>query len=96
MYRIIQTTLDQCGSDATPTDYLNFFALGNREAGPRQLNNVDEDEDIDESKPGIASGLNRRFMVYVHAKFMVVDDEVAIVGAQFAPLLCAHSRSAGV
>uniref|UniRef100_A0A0D9VNR8 Phospholipase D n=1 Tax=Leersia perrieri TaxID=77586 RepID=A0A0D9VNR8_9ORYZ len=80
MYEIIHKALREVGLDNTyePEDYLNFFCLGNREA---------------EDRPGASSGScsannpqdqarkNRRFMVYVHSKGMIVDDEYVIIGS---------------
>ena len=62
------------GSSAHPTDYLQFFAPGNREAQR-------PDEPPPEKKAPGGGGaelaqLTRRFMVYVHSKMMIVDDEV--------------------
>lgn len=94
MYRGIQEELDRQGSGAPVTDYLNFFCLGNRHSGPRELQNVDpEQQNTDLDKPGIPSALNRRFMIYVHAKFMVVDDEVAIIGARLPMPECVCSKT---
>ncbi|XP_057980447.1 phospholipase D gamma 1-like [Malania oleifera] len=81
MYETIYKALVEVGlEDAfAPQDYLNFFCLGNREA-------VDW---IDTSNVGSAtpktpqaqSRKNRRFMIYVHSKGMIVDDEYVILGS---------------
>lgn len=81
MYAIIAETIRDTGLDTQvkPTDYLNFYCLGNRET----------------KKPGEAAPLNppepksrhaqsqdsRRMMIYVHAKGIIVDDELVIMGS---------------
>ncbi len=59
---------------AHPQDYLQFFAVGNRES-------VLPGEPPPERKVPVGGGaelaqLSRRFMIYVHSKMMIVDDEV--------------------
>ncbi|KAG8076563.1 hypothetical protein GUJ93_ZPchr0006g41178 [Zizania palustris] len=63
---------------AHPQDYLNFYCLGNREEIDHRSSDL----------PGSASSSaeqlarrHRRFMVYVHSKGMIVDDEYVIVGS---------------
>ncbi|KAJ0968817.1 hypothetical protein J5N97_021694 [Dioscorea zingiberensis] len=81
MYEIIYKALKEVGLEDTyePQDYLNFFCLGNREApdpsnpssgGPAAVNS-----------PNALARKNRRFMIYVHSKGMIVDDEYVIVGS---------------
>ncbi|KVH88720.1 hypothetical protein Ccrd_025990, partial [Cynara cardunculus var. scolymus] len=63
-----------------PLDYLNFYCLGNREECPEEV-----------STSGICHSSNAhsvsasyrygRFMIYVHAKGMIVDDEYVILGS---------------
>jgi hypothetical protein len=83
MYRRIAGALQAAGSSEKPTDYLVFFCLGNRESGPKEppqpANGNNSTPKMD--APGVPSGVHRRHMVYVHSKFMVVDDEIAIIGA---------------
>ncbi|EPS71739.1 hypothetical protein M569_03019, partial [Genlisea aurea] len=60
-------------------DYLMFFCLGNREI-------TTPGEYIPTECPGfdtdyIRAQNSRRFMIYVHAKMMIVDDEYIIVGS---------------
>jgi phosphatidylserine/phosphatidylglycerophosphate/cardiolipin synthase-like enzyme len=87
MFQSIQDEITRLGIAAQPTDYLNFFCLGNRAAGPQ-----DGPESVAGKKDaGVLSQRNRRFMIYVHSKFMVVDDEVAIIGA---PLLLPAAKAA--
>ncbi|XP_076901716.1 phospholipase D alpha 1-like [Bidens hawaiensis] len=64
---------------ANPKDYLTFFCLGNREVKR-------PDEYIPAEKPDAGSNYSkaqesRRFMIYVHAKMMIVDDEYMIIGS---------------
>ena len=85
MYRSIHEELKAHSSDARVTDYLVFFCLGNRDAGPQVppegSDAASKGADAAKNEPGILSAINRRHMIYVHSKFMVVDDEVAIIGA---------------
>lgn len=84
MYDTIYKALKEAGLDNQyePQDYLNFFCLGNRE--------VSDGDGEDSIKSGRANGAkaaqelarkNRRFMIYVHSKGMIVDDEYVIVGS---------------
>ncbi|KAK7367245.1 hypothetical protein VNO80_09254 [Phaseolus coccineus] len=61
-------------SDMHPQDYLNFYCLGNRE---------DFNEENSSTNGAQVSGAykHRRFMIYVHAKGMIVDDEYVIIGS---------------
>eukprot|EP01018_Ginkgo_biloba_P018572 Gb_16823 [translate_table: standard] len=83
MYRYISQALYAKGIyDVHPKDYLSFFCLGNRET------KVDG-----EYKPVMAipdtnlfshyrkAQESRRFMIYVHSKMMIVDDEYIIIGS---------------
>ncbi|KAG0491047.1 hypothetical protein HPP92_007910 [Vanilla planifolia] len=62
-----------------PRNYLNFFCLGNREAYKGVEYQPPEQPEAD-SDYGRAQQA-RRFMIYVHAKMMIVDDEYIIVGS---------------
>ncbi|KAA8521568.1 hypothetical protein F0562_012241 [Nyssa sinensis] len=79
MYTDIARALQDKGLSANPRDYLMFFCLGNREA--RKTGEYAPPEkpepDSDYSKAQQA----RRFMIYVHAKMMIVDDEYIIIGS---------------
>lgn len=80
MYSMIAGALRDCGlSYRKPTDYLNFYCLGNRETKkhgePEPRNPPDRN-----SKQG-KSQRNRRMMIYVHSKGMIVDDEYVISGS---------------
>lgn len=81
MYAMIARALRAAGraGGEHPRDYLCFFCLGNREAPW-----AGEYEPPQRPPPGSnysLSQLSRRFMIYVHAKLMIVDDEFAIVGS---------------
>ncbi|XVE56223.1 hypothetical protein DITRI_Ditri03aG0220500 [Diplodiscus trichospermus] len=81
MYGIIAQELKSMHiENSHPQDYLNFYCLGNREELPQdyscsssfQPNNGDTVS---------ASQKFQRFMIYVHAKGMIVDDEYVILGS---------------
>ncbi|CAM8888866.1 unnamed protein product [Rhodiola kirilowii] len=82
MYETIFKALVEMGlEDAfVPQDYLNFFCLGNREASDSSGNSIP-------GSPGAANApqalcqRSRRFMIYVHSKGMIVDDEYVILGS---------------
>ncbi|KAF8379386.1 hypothetical protein HHK36_028820 [Tetracentron sinense] len=82
MYETIYKALEEVGLEKTyvPQDYLNFFCLGNREA-------LDGNETPYVGKPSTAktpqelTRKSRRFMIYVHSKGMIVDDEYVILGS---------------
>ncbi|KAJ7957924.1 Phospholipase D [Quillaja saponaria] len=61
-------------------DYLNFYCLGNREDLPDEVlglsNSPSHSGDM-----ASASQKFQRFMIYVHAKGMIVDDEYVILGS---------------
>ncbi|XP_071728590.1 phospholipase D delta-like [Rutidosis leptorrhynchoides] len=70
MYEIIAQEIKNSNlENSHPQDYLNFYCLGNRERCK------DEDSSVS------ASHKNGRFMIYVHAKGMIVDDEYVILGS---------------
>ncbi|XP_064934920.1 phospholipase D gamma 1-like isoform X2 [Musa acuminata AAA Group] len=78
MYETIYTALKEVGLENTyePQDYLNFFCLGNREVP--DVNNSSRNAET--SSQALAKK-NRRFMIYVHSKGMIVDDEYVILGS---------------
>lgn len=78
MYKIIADELKAMDiKDMHPRDYLTFFCLGNREPS-----NADPDSEKSTDKSAAALAIKyRRFMIYVHAKGMIVDDEYVIVGS---------------
>eukprot|EP00250_Pteridium_aquilinum_P026383 c32928_g1_i1 orf=360-3587(-) len=81
MYTLIADALkeEQLENEHHPTDYLNFFCLGNRELkrGNEQPPSVAPVEGSCQYK----AFKSRRFMIYVHSKGMIVDDEYVIIGS---------------
>ncbi|KAK9051427.1 hypothetical protein SSX86_028054 [Deinandra increscens subsp. villosa] len=77
MYETIYKALLEVGLEEahSPQDYLNFFCLGNREES-----SLKDDFHSDHS-PEALTRKNRRFMIYVHSKGMIVDDEYVIIGS---------------
>ncbi|KAL7111592.1 hypothetical protein ACP275_05G099200 [Erythranthe tilingii] len=75
MYETIYKALVETGLDKEyePQDYLNFFCLGNRETGDSGKSSG--------NTPQALSRKNRRFMIYVHSKGMIVDDEFVLMGS---------------
>lgn len=77
MYDVIARELKSMQvTDAHPLDYLNFYYLGNREKLPDNMSNGNGNGN---SVPD--SFKFQRFMIYVHAKGMIVDDEYVIIGS---------------
>ncbi|KAK6945637.1 Phospholipase D/Transphosphatidylase [Dillenia turbinata] len=81
MYRIVAQALEEVGLASVnhPQEYLNFFCLGKREAP-----SPDSSSQTSTSSENRALALSqkfRRFMIYVHAKGMIVDDEYVIIGS---------------
>ncbi|KAJ8768258.1 hypothetical protein K2173_021198 [Erythroxylum novogranatense] len=81
MYKLIAEELEKAGlSDhCHPQDYLNFYCLGKREA-PDPASSSETSQQT-ENKSLAAAQKFRRFMIYVHAKGMIVDDEYVIMGS---------------
>ncbi|XP_073012060.1 phospholipase D delta [Typha latifolia] len=80
MYEIIANELKSMElENAHPQDYLNFYCLGNREELPN--GNSQEDNQSTEKSTAALAQKFRRFMIYVHAKGMIVDDEYVILGS---------------
>ncbi|XP_051214611.1 phospholipase D alpha 1 isoform X2 [Lolium perenne] len=79
MYKDVALAIQAKGIQAHPKDYLTFFCLGNREAyTPGEYSPPERPEpDTDYMRAQQA----RRFMIYVHAKTMIVDDEYVIIGS---------------
>ncbi|KAK2974525.1 LOW QUALITY PROTEIN: hypothetical protein RJ640_002430 [Escallonia rubra] len=63
-----------------PQDYLVFFCLGNREAQDRDGTSI-AGSSTTRNTPEAKTRNSRRFMIYVHSKGMVVDDEYVILGS---------------
>ncbi|KAK6911947.1 Phospholipase D, C-terminal [Dillenia turbinata] len=79
MYRMIGEALNESGEAGHPRDYLNFFCLANRE---EKISG----EFIPPLSPHPTTQYwnaqhNRRFMVYVHSKLMIVDDIYILMGS---------------
>ncbi|KAL3723682.1 hypothetical protein ACJRO7_035795 [Eucalyptus globulus] len=73
MYKVVASQLKQMAlGDSHPQDYLNFYCLGKREDNSGQPS---PDDAVSESYK------SRRFMINVHAKGMVVDDEYVLLGS---------------
>ncbi|XP_010244835.1 PREDICTED: phospholipase D delta-like isoform X2 [Nelumbo nucifera] len=80
MYRIVGQALDNAGlsNKCHPQDFLNFYCLGKREPGsPDRSSQTNPSEN---NAQGLAQKFHR-FMIYVHAKGMIVDDEYVIMGS---------------
>ncbi|XP_050384992.1 phospholipase D gamma 1-like [Argentina anserina] len=82
MYETIYKALVEMGLEGAfcPQDYLNFFCLGNREAIDGNDTSVSGTPHA-ANTPQAFSQKNRRFMIYVHSKGMIVDDEYVIIGS---------------
>ncbi|XP_078158419.1 phospholipase D gamma 1-like [Carex rostrata] len=77
MYETIYSALKEAGLEDKyePQDYLNFFCLGNRES----LDRAPPENSSNNAQ--VSARKNRRFMIYVHSKGMIVDDEYVIIGS---------------
>nr|XP_043625785.1 phospholipase D beta 1-like [Erigeron canadensis] len=77
MYEIIYNALVDAGLEEaySPQDYLNFFCLGNRE------DTSSKDDWLFDYSPEALARKSGRFMIYVHSKGMIVDDEYVIIGS---------------
>ncbi|KAB2619097.1 phospholipase D alpha 1-like [Pyrus ussuriensis x Pyrus communis] len=79
MYTDISEALQKKGSNANPKDYLTFFCLGNRELEMDGEYKPPETPEPDTDYKRAQKA--RRFMIYVHSKMMIVDDEYIIIGS---------------
>lgn len=79
MYSDIILALRAKGIEANPKDYLSFFCLGNREV--KMSGEYEPSEKPEPDSDYSRAQEHRRFMIYVHAKMMIVDDEYIIVGS---------------
>jgi phospholipase D1/2 len=81
MYQTIGETLREEGLDQEfhPTDFLNFFCLGNREV--KLPGEYEPPERPEKGSDYWNAQMHRRTMIYVHAKLMIVDDEYIIIGS---------------
>ncbi|KAJ9540895.1 hypothetical protein OSB04_027401 [Centaurea solstitialis] len=75
MYGFVAQAIKSMQLNAHPQDYLNFYCLGKREDVPFRMNQSSADDKVSDSQKF------KRFMIYVHAKGMIVDDEYVIVGS---------------
>ncbi|KAK8552446.1 hypothetical protein V6N12_041041 [Hibiscus sabdariffa] len=82
MYAIIGNELKSMGmEDSHPQDYLNFYCLGRREELPSDYS-WSRSCLLSPTGDAISPSLRfQRFMIYVHAKGMIVDDEYVILGS---------------
>ncbi|KAE8666438.1 Phospholipase D delta [Hibiscus syriacus] len=82
MYEIIGKELKSMQmEDSHPQDYLNFYCLGNREELPSDYS-WSRSCLLSPTGDTISTSLRfQRFMIYVHAKGMIVDDEYVILGS---------------
>uniref|UniRef100_A0A5B7C2A1 Phospholipase D n=1 Tax=Davidia involucrata TaxID=16924 RepID=A0A5B7C2A1_DAVIN len=83
MYEIVAQELKSMPlENSHPKDYLNFYCLGNREEWPKEELNSTNQPSSNRNGDGVsASQKFKRFMIYVHAKGMIVDDEYVILGS---------------
>lgn len=82
MYEVIARELKNLNlENAHPQDYLNFYCLGNREQCEDQVSNSGNHSSSNGGGSISASQKHGRFMIYVHAKGMIVDDEYVILGS---------------
>ncbi|GFZ10488.1 phospholipase D delta [Actinidia rufa] len=81
MYEIVAQEVKAMNLDHShPNDYLNFYCLGNREECPEE--NSHSTSQPSSNGDGVsASQKSGRFMIYVHGKGMIVDDEYVILGS---------------
>lgn len=79
MYKDIIQALKANGVEEDPRNYLTFFCLGNREA--KKSGEYEPSEQPEPDSDYLKAQEARRFMIYVHAKMMIVDDEYIIVGS---------------
>ncbi|KAL2241937.1 phospholipase D delta-like [Sesamum indicum] len=81
MYDIIAREIKSSQlENAHPTDYLNFYCLGNREECHEEESKANG-QPSSNGNTDTASKKFGRFMIYVHAKGMIVDDEYVILGS---------------
>ncbi|XWS45611.1 hypothetical protein CRYUN_Cryun15aG0151100 [Craigia yunnanensis] len=75
MYDVVAQELKSMQfKDSHPQDYLNFYCLGKREEVSKEMLSGNDNSVSNSAKFG-------RFMIYVHAKGMIIDDEYVIVGS---------------
>ncbi|KAG8379839.1 hypothetical protein BUALT_Bualt07G0131200 [Buddleja alternifolia] len=79
MYKDIILALQAKGIEEDPRNYLTFFCLGNREV--KKSGEYEPSEQPQPDSDYLKAQEARRFMIYVHAKMMIVDDEYIIIGS---------------
>ncbi|KZV56057.1 phospholipase d alpha [Dorcoceras hygrometricum] len=79
MYKDVIQALQAKGIEEDPRNYLTFFCLGNREV--KRSGEYEPTEQPDPDSDYLRAQQARRFMIYVHAKMMIVDDEYIIIGS---------------
>ncbi|PNY09688.1 phospholipase D alpha 1-like protein [Trifolium pratense] len=79
MYKDIVQALRVKGIEEDPRKYLTFFCLANREVKKQGEYEPSEQPEPDSDYERAQQA--RRFMIYVHTKMMIVDDEYIIVGS---------------
>ncbi|KAL1222004.1 Phospholipase D alpha 2 [Cardamine amara subsp. amara] len=80
MYKDVIKALRENGLEGEdPRDYLTFFCLGNREV--KKDGEYEPTEKPEPDTDYIRAQEARRFMIYVHTKMMIVDDEYIIIGS---------------
>eukprot|EP01006_Ploeotia_vitrea_P023229 TRINITY_DN55673_c0_g1_i1.p1 TRINITY_DN55673_c0_g1~~TRINITY_DN55673_c0_g1_i1.p1 ORF type:complete len:877 (+),score=117.73 TRINITY_DN55673_c0_g1_i1:151-2631(+) len=80
MYKRVADAIAEAGIDAHPTDYLNFYCLGNRTTEETAGRPPSEEPAAEGSYQEIVNG-TRRVMIYVHSKMLIMDDEYIIIGS---------------
>ncbi|KAK6274104.1 hypothetical protein POUND7_011187 [Theobroma cacao] len=79
MYSDVTGALKRKGLTAHPRDYLAFYCLGNRQT--KKTEEYIPTEPADPKSDYGRAQQSRRFMIYVHSKMMIVDDEYIIIGS---------------
>ncbi|XP_075489345.1 phospholipase D alpha 1-like [Primulina tabacum] len=79
MYKDVIQALQAKGIEEDPRNYLTFFCLGNREV--KKSGEYEPSEQPEADSNYLKAQEARRFMIYVHAKMMIVDDEYIIIGS---------------
>lgn len=79
MYVDITEALKAKGLETDPKEYLTFFCLGNREKKTGWEYQPSEKPELNSDY--YKAQTSRRFMIYVHSKLMIVDDEYVINGS---------------
>ncbi|KAG7552825.1 Phospholipase D C-terminal [Arabidopsis thaliana x Arabidopsis arenosa] len=88
MYQTIYKALVEVGLDGQfePQDFLNFFCLGTREVPDGTVSVYNSPRkppqpNANANAAQVQALKSRRFMIYVHSKGMVVDDEFVLIGS---------------